>query len=378
MCLAEEQIFNIEETTQINLGNEINCISINEKLNRIYLGVSDTVVVIDGKSKQVLTTVQCNAASEIVEWIVVDSSNNQIWARINDDLLLINGETYSVVNRTEMPDIDERTEFAIDPQRKRCYMVSFAKIFGDSDEILVYDSTDCTEIGRIEIPGTSEEKHITRSLDIAVDAELGRVYAEWNQQRLFIFDGTSGTVIKETYYEGIIGEVTQFYDNKIYKIGPGAYIYDANTFDQIWWAVGIDFWPIIFNPRDSTVYGFQDTGLRDDNDFRLFSLQILDPLTNRTLASSTKLFTSNHLLMSVNSQTGEIYLVEESGLIIVMSMASSTYSPPQTPTDEGTIDEEPLTNEEPSSDKFVPIVVATVFIVVVICIVAFRMRRKRK
>ena len=376
LCFAQAQILSIEEITQIDLGTEISCIAINEKLNRIYVGVDDTVVVIDGATKQVMTTVKIDENPDLreeVQWIVVDSLNNQIWVSVKyeNKIWVIDGETYALRDTGLAEQLQDN--FALDPLRKRVYTTESALFKGDFDRINIYDSTDFTELGHMNIPGSDTPIYVTSVISILLDSELNHIYVDW-LAKLFVFDCASETIISNPNGTEFLSiqDITQVYENKIYTTGG---IVDANTLQYILYFNINEV--RAFDPRNSIVYGLRSrpTDWNNYSDWSTgtkYSFQAIDTLTNKTVASSNKVFTYDECGKSakVNLQTGEIYLGGKSGLLYVLTMTSS---PLLSPNEQGT---SPPIQKQPVG-TYIIVAVAIITITAIVAL-GFVLRRKSR
>ena len=51
---SADQTYLINEVGQIQFPQEVNCIAVNERLNIIYVGINNTLVVIDGEKNNII------------------------------------------------------------------------------------------------------------------------------------------------------------------------------------------------------------------------------------------------------------------------------------------------------------------------------------
>jgi LPXTG-motif cell wall-anchored protein len=359
LCFAEEQILSIEEVTRIDLGGEINCIAIDEKLNRIYVGVDNSLVVINGASKQVTKTVQIILEYYYGEsWIIVDSLKNQLWVGCSDGCIyVIDGETYAI---RKTPFSTGRFGFALDALRERVYIASSTHIQGEFDTIRIYNSTDFTSLGCMDVPGSNIPTTVT-SFSILLDTELNRIYVDW-RYTTFLLDCASGSQIwNHTSPSSFVGEHTQIYENKIYKTSG---ILDANTLQYIVEFGGYRADKIVdVDPHNSTVYRLHWNEVFEYGSDSAFSLLAMDGLTNKTLASSDDIIKSDDgVVGKLNWQTGEIYFGGDSGILYVFTLTSSPL---------------PSTNEQDTSGTYVMITVVIITILVIAAIAIVLRRRKK-
>lgn len=310
---AASQVSSLDVVSTIAIDKEPLCISVNEETNRVYVGVEDGLMVFDGATKQVLTTIQLNETSSAwhPEWVVADSVNNRIFVGSTEVCLhVFDGVTNSILRRLPLV-IPDRGEFALDPRRNRMYIASPAFYPGEYDCIEVYETNTWTMQTEILIPESSTLEYV-QHLRVAVDTELNRIYAEWSfNHEIFLFDGTTHTLFKARNLASpfvIIGtmltdEVAMHVFNppmdRVY-LGGGKTIIDGTTLEEV---SSLDFdFVTAFNPYYPIAYACTYDHLSSKYEF-----QVADAYSN-VISASLNLKSLPH--SAVNAKTGEIYLTQ--------------------------------------------------------------------
>ena len=101
-------------TTNITLAKSPNCIAINELTNRLYVGVEDGVVVINGETDQVITEVPLDGD---VTLLVLNQLTNRIYVGVGESkFVIIDGDTLLTIYDSvwQYPD-----EIAVNPVTNR-------------------------------------------------------------------------------------------------------------------------------------------------------------------------------------------------------------------------------------------------------------------
>jgi hypothetical protein len=340
------QTASLEVVFKIKLDKQPLCIAVNEVSNKVYVGVEGGIVVIDSKTKQILTEVPINTTSGNYdaqpEWIIVDSLNNKIFISSSfDEVSVFNETTFSKLGRiSEHPNRDQVT---IDSKRNLIYVAGISGYIGESDYISVYDENSLNYLTSIIIPG-SFETETQNFLRIAVDIDLNRIYAEWSfNHTLFSINGSTHEVLKAKNLNSLftttwlrpdqIGiAVFNSPTNKIYL--AGGKILDTDTFEQTSW-LNLDY-VTCFDCNNSIAYGYPFYSTETNHTF-----QIVGTFSNDVLGSLTLDGMDGMLYSSVtNTKTGEIYFADSnSNQIIVVQL--HTTSPALTPTPTSTIPEFP-------------------------------------
>ena len=101
-----------EIVTTITLDAEPQCIAVNEQTNRVYVGVEDGLIIIDGETDTV--TAEILPDVEVVALAVNPQTNRIYAADYGDNIFVIDGATNQQV--VEMPErIHNQYEISVNP-----------------------------------------------------------------------------------------------------------------------------------------------------------------------------------------------------------------------------------------------------------------------
>ncbi|PVX25677.1 MAG: hypothetical protein CW716_07530, partial [Candidatus Bathyarchaeum sp.] len=117
VCSASQA--SLEVVSTITHDKEPLCIAVNEETNIVYVGFEGEILVINGSTKQAVTTIPYMNGnySVLPDWIIVDVVNNQFFASgYGVNVCFFDGVTNSMIGTLSeyMPD---RDEIAFDSKR---------------------------------------------------------------------------------------------------------------------------------------------------------------------------------------------------------------------------------------------------------------------
>lgn len=309
---TNSQTASLETVSTIQFGKQPRCVAINEETNRVYVGVNDSIIVLDGVSKQVLATIPYlnGNSSANPDWIIADSFNNQIFVE-GYYVDVFNGTTNSLSGNISIYR-PGRDEIALDSKRGLLYIADNSMIFSQSDAIRVYNATTRGFLAPMSIPGTSGTYNIY-SMSVAVDSERNRIYARDSMNKtICVFDGVTRNLIKTGNYTTSYVDSFSFNpcSNRVYLEG-GTEIIDANTLERITLpSVGIVG---AFNANCSIVYAYGYVG-------STYAFRIADGFSHSVFAT---LGTETITDFAVNSKTGEIYLAQPNKIVVLQGPSAT-------------------------------------------------------
>lgn len=285
-----------EIVTTITLDAEPECIAVNEQTNRIYVGVEDGLVIIDGETDTVMAKIFPDV--EVVA-LAVNPQTNQIYvADYGDDIFVIDGATNQQVG--VIPDgIYNHYGIAVNPTTNLVYIADWATFMGDYDCILVYSGETFTEVTHINIPGSNEHTYSER-IGLAVNPETNLVYATWSgNSDLYVIDGNTHEVIESVSPSSFSRDIkVNTCTNYIYI---GDTVLDCDTLVEVFSDYEGDF--VAVDSVNNLVY---------TADYR--DLYVLNGTTHG-IVTSLELdwrFSSYTDYVGVNGVTNKVYLVDTS------------------------------------------------------------------
>jgi DNA-binding beta-propeller fold protein YncE len=217
-----------EIVTTITLDKKPKCIAVNEATNKVYVGVEDGLLIIDGETDTVITEILPDVN---VVALVVNPQTNRIYvADYGDNIFVIDGATNQQVGI--IPEgIYQQYEIAVNPTTNLVYIGDWHTFLGYYDRVLVYDGETLTEVTQVNIPGSDEHTIIER-VGLAVNPETNLVYATWSgNNNLYVIDGNTHEIIKNVSPSSFSREITvNAYTNYIYI---GDVVLDCDTLVEV-------------------------------------------------------------------------------------------------------------------------------------------------
>ena len=290
----------LQFVTTITLDKEPECIAVNEATNRVYVGVEDGLLIIDGETDTVITEILPDVN---VVALAVNPQTNRIYvADYGDNIFVIDGATNQQVGI--IPEgIYDQYELAVNPTTNLVYIADWTTILGNYDHILVYSGETFTEVTQINIPGSDEHTYIER-VGLAVNPETNLVYATWSgNNNLYVIDGDTHEILENVSPSSFSREITvNTYTNYIYV---GDAVLDCDTLVEVF----SDYEGTLeaVDPVNNLVYTVGYSG----GDYNLYVLNG----TTHGIMTSLELdwyFSSYSDCVGVNCETDKVYLVNSS------------------------------------------------------------------
>lgn len=194
-----------EVVTTITLDEEPQCIAVNEETNQVYVGVKDGLLIIDGETDTVIAEILPDV--EVVALAVNPQTNRIYVADYGDNIFVIDGATNQQMGI--IPEgIYNQYEIAVNPTTNLVYIADWTTVLGNYDQILVYSGETFTEVAQINIPGSDTHTYIER-VGLAVNPETNLVYATWSGNNdLYVIDGNTHEILESVSPSSFSEEIT--------------------------------------------------------------------------------------------------------------------------------------------------------------------------
>ena len=218
----------LQVVTTIPLNKEPKCIVVNEETNRVYVGIEDGLVIIDGETDTIIAEIlpETNVVA-----LAVNPPTNRIYAAVSGEkIVVIDDITNHVVG--EIPErLYNQYEIAVNPVTNLVYIGEWRTIQGYYDCIVVYNGQTLTEITQVNIPGSDEHTFIER-VGVAVNPETNRVYATWSgDNTLHVIDGDTNEILETVSPSSFSRDVTiNPLTNYVYV---GNVVLDGETLEEV-------------------------------------------------------------------------------------------------------------------------------------------------
>ena len=289
-----------EIITTITLDDEPQCIAVNEATNRVYVGLEDGLLVIDGETDTVITEILPGV--DVVALVVNPQTNRIYVADYSDHIFVIDGANNQQVGA--IPDgIYQPYEFAVNPTTNLVYLADWTTILGYYDKILVYSGENLTKVTEVNIPGSNEHTIIER-IGLAVNPETNILYATWSgNNTLYAINGNTHEIIETVSPSSFSRELTiNTYTNYIYI---GNVVLACDTLVEV--VSGYEGTLEAVDSVNNRVYTVGYSGGH-------YNLYVLDGTTHGTVTSLELdwWFSSYSDCVGVNGQTDKVYLVDSS------------------------------------------------------------------
>lgn len=278
----------LEMVDIITLDKKPESITVNEKINLVYVGVEGGIIVMDGETEEIVTEIPLNGTPRR---LVVNPLTNRIFASTDGCLYVIDGANNQVVTSSK----DAAGFRAYNPVTNLVYDAGIAWFIGDYDVVNVYDGETLRLKTSIRIPNSNEPGPIAR-LGIAVNPETNRIYVGWSiNGTILVIDGNTHEIEKTAELHAAVEILAcNPFNNRIYLL-DGDIVLDGETLKRVELPWRGRILAIKFTASYSILYTS-----------RGYDVSVLDGDTHDVLFSSTLDEYINQL--AVNSITGKIYV----------------------------------------------------------------------
>jgi YVTN family beta-propeller protein len=177
---------------RINVGLNVGRLAVNLKTNRVYGSSCDfntascTIVVIDGRTDSLITTIPIASGSSIgLQGLAVNPVTNRVYASDadNEQYIVIDGKTNTIM--TLVPVFTQPAGIAVNPKTNRLYVVGG----GFPGEVLVFDGGTNAQLATLPEDFGTEE--------IATNFRLNRIYVTNDDGSLAVADGATNQNITQ-------------------------------------------------------------------------------------------------------------------------------------------------------------------------------------
>jgi DNA-binding beta-propeller fold protein YncE len=282
-----------EIVTTIALDAEPKCIAVNEQTNRIYVGVQDGLVIIDGETDTIIEEILPDV--EVVALAVNPQTNRIYAAEYGDRVIVIDGGTNQQVGEID-EGIYRQSDIAVNPATNLVYIEDRTVVLGSTDRVVVYDGETNSFLGAVNIRGSDEHPTI-ETVGVAVNPETNRVYITWSgNNSLCVSDGDTyeilGTVSPSSFSREVL---VNPYTNYVYV---GNAVLDGETLVEVFsdYAGSIE----AIDPVNNLLY------TADYHDFYVLNGTTHEIVTSLELDWS---FSTYADCVGVNSETDKVYLI---------------------------------------------------------------------
>ena len=279
----------------ITLDKKPKCIAVNEKTNQVYVGVEDGLLIIDGETDTVVTEILPDA--EVVALAVNPQTNRIYAADYGEKIVVIDGTTNQQVG--EIPErIHNQYEISVNPVTNLVYIADQTVTLGNYDRVVVYSGETNTLVTSVNIPGSNEHLYM-EWVGVTVNPETNRVYVTWSgNNTLHIINGNTHEIIETVSPSSFSRTVTvNTYTNYVYV---GNVVLDGETLEIISDYQG-DLKAV--DPVNNLLYAT-----------RYYTLYVLNGTTHG-IVTSLELdwgVSSYSDPVAVNCETGKVYVVDNS------------------------------------------------------------------
>jgi DNA-binding beta-propeller fold protein YncE len=217
-----------EIITTITLDEEPQCIAVNEQTNRIYVGVEDGLVIIDGETDTVIEEILPDV--EVVALALNPQTNRLYAAEYGDKIFVIDVSTNQQVGEID-EGIYRQSDIAVNPVTNLIYIEDRTVVMGSYDRVVVYDGETNTFVRAVNIPGSNEHPTI-ETIGVAVNPETNRVYITWSgNNSLYMADGDMYEILETVVPSSFSREVmVNPYTNYVYV---GNAVLDGETLVEV-------------------------------------------------------------------------------------------------------------------------------------------------
>jgi hypothetical protein len=198
---AEEEPSNLTVVKNIELSSMPKAMAVNSKVNKVYVGTENSLVVINGDTDTVEKEIPFGWSIIALE---VNPQTNYIYVGGQSNITVLNGNSYAIIGtiyQTGFP-----YSFAVNPITNLVYTASSTAFLGKYDNVNIYNGDTLQLVNTVEIPYSNKAK-IFHSIKVAVNPKTNMVYATWSGSSsggsIFQIDANNNNAVAaESYYYG--------------------------------------------------------------------------------------------------------------------------------------------------------------------------------
>jgi DNA-binding beta-propeller fold protein YncE len=214
--VANESVDPLQVVANITLGKAPMSITVNDKTNRVYVGVlgggkyeaGNTIMVIDGDTDNVIAEIPLNLTGyhpDLEPYVVVLAVNpqtNRVYAALSgeEQVVVIDGATNRKMGEIGLRHgsaISSPYELAVNPVTNLLYTCHSSMLQGQYDSVDVYSGENLSYVTSVNIPGSNTSLY-TQRVRVTVNPDTNRVYATWSgRDTVYIIDGNTNEITKD-------------------------------------------------------------------------------------------------------------------------------------------------------------------------------------
>jgi DNA-binding beta-propeller fold protein YncE len=282
----------LERIGSIDIGTTIQCMSVNEITDQIYVGVNDGLIIVDGQTNTVETKI---LVGKNIIAIGVNTQTNRLYAgEYIDKVYVLDATTFEPID--QIPEqINSHASISVDSQRNLIYLGVRTNITSGWDRLVVYDGSTNIKLDFLDIPESHSHPFI-ETVGVAVNPITNRIYLTWSgNDNLYMIDGETFEILKTAeaflYFPPVINPLT----NNVYFCGQGV---NGDTLEEIPFFYNVAGDTAAVDVVNNVVYNFV---VYEDR------LTALNGTNHELLSNITTTLHSTDLL-SINQNTGKLYL----------------------------------------------------------------------
>jgi len=293
------------------------CVAVNEETNRIYVGMEDRLVIIDGETDTVVAEILPD--TEVVALAVNPQTNRVYIAEEKECVIVIDGDTNQQLGEI-LQGMIVQDWIAVNPVTNLIYIGDWTHFMGQFDQVTVYSGETNTLVTSVNIRGSNEHRYEER-VGVAVNPETNRVYATWSgDDTLHMIDGNTHLIMQTVRPPSFSEKVmVNPYTNYVYV---GDVVLNGETLEELTSDYQGNLRTI--DPVNNLLY----TYLYMDS---VCTLYVLDGTTHDIL-TSLEIGESSHIdAIAVNCETGKVYIVDTRAHETQIAVVARAPATPTTP-----------------------------------------------
>lgn len=283
----------LDLVSTIDLGEKPLSIAVNEKTNRIYVGMNRSIAVIDGLTDTIISELPIDFEVKVLK---VNPATDQLFVSASDiwDTRILDASSGSLVHTLD----DEMlypSEIAINSVTNRIYLADWTVVQGEYDKVRILDGNTFEEVGVIDVPGSDENRFIQR-VYVEVNPLSNLLYILWsgNNGTLHVVDGDTFEILT----------IKPYFNREIYLNLETNYLYvgesvlDGNSLVEVYSE---------FQRRVMAIDSIHNLVYSGQNDV----LYVIDGNSQEVKYSVNLNNWIEYSPAAINSDTGKFYLTNE-------------------------------------------------------------------
>jgi DNA-binding beta-propeller fold protein YncE len=289
----------LQTVATIILDSDPKCIAINEETNRVYIGAEDGLVIINGETDTVIAKILPDIR---IEGLAFNPKTNLLYA-CGEKIVIIDCDINQQVGEIDYWHLNQR-EIAVNPVTNLIYIANNTGYFDEYDRIDVYSGETNTFVTFVNIPGSNVHPYI-ELVGVAVDPQLNRIYAAWGgaDDNLYVIDGNTHDIIDTVQLSSSFISPQVAVNSFTHYIYVGSVVLDGETLEELVAHTNYEFSQGAIDPVNNFLYAMGSW----------WTLDVLNGTTHEILTSLELDHTvfSSPDFVAVNCKTSKVYLVSE-------------------------------------------------------------------